>query len=126
MITPEGVKLPNGLYIYYPDLHYDTSEDRGGYVYKSRRGKINIWGGAMTENIVQAVARIVIGDQMISVNEKYRPALTVHDAIICLAPKHEKKEAMDFVLDVMGKPPEWATGLPIACEGDYADNYGDC
>ena len=126
MITPEGVKLPNGLYIYYPDLHYDTSEDRGGYVYKSRRGKINIWGGAMTENIVQAVARIVIGDQMVAVNERYRPALTVHDAIICLAPEHEKKEAMDFVLDVMGKPPEWATGLPIACEGDYADNYGDC
>ena len=55
----------------------------------------------MTENIVQAVARIVIGDQMISINERYRPALTVHDAIICLAPEHEKEEAMNFVLDVM-------------------------
>jgi hypothetical protein len=42
------------------------------------------------------------------------------------SPEHEKKVAMDFVLDVMGKPPKWATGLPIACEGDYADNYGDC
>jgi len=63
---------------------------------------------------------------MISINERYRPALTVHDAIICLAPEHEKEEAMNFVLDVMGKPPEWATGLPIACEGAYADNYGDC
>jgi len=26
----------------------------------------------------------------------------------------------------MSEPPEWAPDLPIACEGDYANNYGDC
>jgi len=29
-------------------------------------------------------------------------------------------------MEEMGRPPEWATELPIACEGDYANTYGDC
>ncbi len=29
-------------------------------------------------------------------------------------------------MKIMSEPPEWAPDLPIACEGDYADNYGDC
>jgi DNA polymerase I-like protein with 3'-5' exonuclease and polymerase domains len=126
IVDRHGIKLPNGLYIYYPELYYDTSEAKSGFVYKSRRGKVNIWGGAMTENIVQALARIVIGEQMVAINARYRPALTVHDAIICVAPESEKDEALSFLMEEMGRPPIWATELPIACEGDYANTYGDC
>ena len=125
-VTPEGLKLPNGLYIYYPELEWDTSELKGGYVYNSRRGKIGTWGGSVVENIVQALARIIIGEQMVAISHKYRPVLTVHDAIVCIAGEEEKDEALNYIMEEMSKPPDWAKDCPITCEGGYAKNYGDC
>jgi len=126
MVTPEGIKLPNGLYIYYPDLEWDTSETKSRYTYKRRHGRVGIWGGSVVENIVQALARIVIGEQMTVISHKYRPALTVHDAIVCIAADKDKDEALNYIMAEMSKPPGWAKDCPITCEGGYADNYGDC
>ena len=125
-VTHGGLKLPNGLYIYYPGLRWDTSEAKGKYVYQSRRGPVSIWGGSVVENVVQALARIVVGEQIIKVAEKYKPVLTVHDAIVCTAPKEEADEAIKYIMDVMSQAPEWAKDLPVACEGAYGGNYGDC
>lgn len=122
LVTPEGLRLPNGLYIYYPELELKD----GQYSYKSRRGRISIWGGAVTENVVQALARIVIGEQMLSIEKGYRPVLTVHDAVVCVAPKDKSQEALDFIMEKMKIAPVWAEGLPVTCEGGFADNYGDC
>jgi DNA polymerase len=124
--TPEGIKLPNGLYIKYPGLTWDTSEAKSKYVYKSRRGFISIWGGSVVENVVQALARIIIGEQMLKINEKYRPVLTVHDAVVNVIPEAEIDDAMKFIIGTMSTPPEWATTLPVACEAHFGDSYGDC
>ena len=126
-VTPKGLELPNGLLLQYPGLRYDTSTPNGGYVYKKRfGGEVSIWGGSIVENVVQALARIVIGEQMIRINERYKPVLTVHDAVVCVAAKEEKEEALKFIMDEMSKAPDWGPDLPITCEGDYASNYGDC
>ena len=125
-VTKEGIQLPNGLYLYYPDLEKDVSGPRSEFVYKSRRGKVTIWGGSIVENVVQALARIVIGEQMIAINKKYKPILTVHDAVVCVAPEEEKDIALEFMIKEMSIPPKWGKDLPITCEGGYADNYGDC
>jgi DNA polymerase I-like protein with 3'-5' exonuclease and polymerase domains len=124
--TPQGIKLPNGLYIKYPGLTWDTSEAKSKFVYKSRRGFISIWGGSVVENVVQALARIIIGEQMLKINEKYRPVLTVHDAVVNVIPEAEIDDAMKFIIDTMSTPPDWATTLPVACEAHYGDSYGDC
>ncbi len=126
LVTPKGLKLPNGLYIYYPELEWDTSELKGRYIYKSRRGKVGTWGGSIVENVVQALARIIIGEQMVAISHKYRPVLTVHDAIVCVASEKEKDEALNYIMEEMSKPPGWAKDCPITCEGAYAKNYGDC
>lgn len=126
LVTPDGIQLPNGLYIHYPQLRYDTSEDKGKYVYKSRRGTVSLWGGSVVENIVQALARIIVGEQMIKVNEKYKPVLTVHDAIVCVAHKDDKDNALKYITDVMSTPPDWGKDLPIACEAKFGDSYGQC
>jgi len=125
-VTKEGIQLPNGLYLYYPDLEKDVSGPRSEFVYKSRRGKVTVWGGSIVENVVQALARIVIGEQMIAINNKYKPILTVHDAIVCVAPEEEKDMALEFMMKEMSIPPKWGKDLPITCEGGYADNYGEC
>ena len=100
--------------------------DNNKVVYKSRKGEVNLWGGAVVENIVQALARIIVGEQMLMIKEKYRPVLTVHDAAVIVVPEHELEDALAFIVQVMSTPPRWATGLPVACEAKYGRSYGDC
>jgi DNA polymerase len=121
-ITSSGICLPNELFIRYPDLRLNDKK----YIYKSRRGVTSIWGGAMVENIVQALARIIVGEQMLKIRERYRPVLTVHDAAVMVVPKEEVDEALAFIVQVMSTPPEWAMDLPVACEAKYGESYGDC
>lgn len=123
-ITKDGILLPNGLYIRYPNLRIN---DEGKKVYDSRRGPVNIWGGAMVENIVQALARIIVGVQMIELRrEGYTPRLTVHDAAVCLAPITGIDSAIATITKVMSTAPKWAAGLPVACEAKYGLSYGHC
>jgi DNA polymerase I-like protein with 3'-5' exonuclease and polymerase domains len=126
LVTPKGIRLPNGLYIYYPGLTWDISESKSKYIYKSRRGMISIWGGSVVENVIQALARIIVGEQMLEINKKYRPVLTVHDAVVCVVLETEVDEALSFITTTMSSPPLWATGLPVACEAHHGASYGDC
>lgn len=126
LVTPEGIKLPNGLYIRYPELRWDTSEVKSKFVYKSRTGSVSIWGGSVVENVIQALARIIVGEQMIKIGEKYRPALTVHDAAVIVVPKEESVQAREYVMSIMNTPPVWGATLPVACESGMGESYGDC
>jgi DNA polymerase I-like protein with 3'-5' exonuclease and polymerase domains len=125
--TPEGILLPNNFFIHYPDIKNVTDEDeKSRIVYQSRKGEASIWGGSVVENVVQALARCVIGEQMLLIAERYRPALTVHDAVVCVVPEDEVEEANDFIIKCMNTRPKWASGLPITCESSYGRSYGEC
>jgi DNA polymerase len=80
----------------------------------------------VVENVVQALARIIVGEQMLMIREKYRPVLTVHDAAVVVVPEHDIEDALAFIVQVMSTPPAWAKGLPVACEAKYGRSYGDC
>ena len=121
-ITSLGVKLPNGLYIRYPELQRKD----GGFVYRSRKGETSLWGGTVTENVVQALARIIVGEQMLKISERYNVALTVHDAAVCVVPNDSVDKATEYITGVMNTPPVWATGLPVACEAKSSYSYGNC
>ena len=122
-ITEQGIRLPNGLHIRYPKLRKEN--DR--FIYTSRKGVVSIWGGAMVENVVQALARIIVGEQMLEIRRQgYRPVLTVHDAAVIVAHKNDVEQAVATITTVMSTPPAWATGLPVACEAKYGESYGDC
>ena len=125
LVTPKGIRLPNGLYITYPQLKWDTSEAKSKYTYKSRKGLVSIWGGSVVENVVQALARIIVGEQMIKINDTYPVVLTVHDAAVVVVEETKIDEALKFVTDIMSQPPEWGKDLPIACEAGYGVSYGE-
>jgi DNA polymerase I-like protein with 3'-5' exonuclease and polymerase domains len=63
---------------------------------------------------------------MLKIAKKYRPVLTVHDAVACIAPEGEVEEAMAYVEQCMRWTPDWAAGLPVNCEAGYGKTYGDC
>ena len=124
-VNSEGILLPNGCYIRYPKLTVEVENGKPQFIYKSRRGDIHLWGGAVVENVVQALARCIVGEQMIAINERYPVALTVHDAAVCVVPEEEVDEACRFIVECMSKTPDWAKGLPVACEAHYGYNYGE-
>jgi DNA polymerase len=126
-----GIELPNGLYVRYPNLRNETDEDGNTEtVYDTRRGRAilpnRIYGGKVIENVCQALARIVIGEQLLRVSQKYKVVMTVHDAIGCIAPEAEVEQAMEFVEKSMRVRPKWASDLPLDCEGGWGESYGTC
>ena len=122
-VTASGFLLPSGLYLNYPDLQKDSDDQ---YSYASRRGRIKIYGGKVVENICQAVARCIIGEQMLRMARKYKVALTVHDAVMVVVKEEEQEEAMKYVEECMKWRPEWAKTLPLACEIGVGKSYGEC
>jgi DNA polymerase len=126
-----GIKLPNGLYVKYPNLRHETDESgQTQMVYDTRRGRTilptKIYGGKVIENVCQALARIVIGEQLLRVAQRYKVVMTVHDAIGCIVPEADVEEGLQYVEKVMKIRPRWAPDLPLNCEGGYGNSYGDC
>jgi DNA polymerase I-like protein with 3'-5' exonuclease and polymerase domains len=119
-----GLLLPSGITMRYTNLRNDKDD---GFMYDARKNEVvRIYGGKVIENIVQALARIVIGHQMLKIAERYRVVLTVHDAVACIAPETEVLEAKRYVEECMRSAPDWAVGLPLNCESGYGRSYGDC
>jgi DNA polymerase len=136
----QGIRLPNGLYIRYPALrangsNYEYIGDARTYrkavtdrVLVGQADDLSwtkIYGGKATENIIQAMARIVISEQMAQIGQHYHVAFQVHDEIIITAPVAHATDAQKHLVGVMSTAPSWCADLPVACESGYAENYGD-
>ena len=122
-----GVLTPNGIPLRYHEIRRArNAKGQDEIVYTSRTGITSIWGGKFTENLIQHLARCVIGEQLLRVAKRYRVVLTVHDAIACIAPEAEAFEAQAYVEECMRWVPAWAEGLPLNCESGVGKNYGEC
>jgi DNA polymerase len=114
------VILPSGLPMFYTDVSAYSTENGTEYMYKTRKGLNRIYGGKVVENVCQAIARCIIGHQMILIAKKYKVVLTVHDSIVIAVRDEQADEAQMYV------KPDWADGLPITCESGTGKSYGDC
>jgi len=124
--TGYGIKLPSGLVMRYDDLQYEQGERGLEFSYKTRRGRTRIYGGKVTENVCQAIARCIMGEQMLAIAKRYKPVLTVHDSVVCCVPDDELDEARQYIEECMSTTPSWAEGMPITCESGIGKSYGDC
>jgi DNA polymerase len=126
----KGIKLPNGLYISYPSLHQYDSTMNGRPVkkwrYKDEKGFQDIYGGKLIENVVQALARIIVMLQLLKISKRYTVPLTVHDSVVAIARVEESDEALAYIEECMRWIPKWARGCPINCEAFMGANYGEC
>ena len=122
----QALIVPSGLSIFYDQLYGEQTEKGLEYSYKTRRGRTRIYGGKVIENVCQAIARCIIGEQMLKISKKYQVVLTVHDSIVCCVPDAEVAEAQAFVESCMRWTPDWAEGLPVDCESGTGKSYGDC
>jgi len=121
-VASNALKLPNGMYLQYPHLRYNNGE----FVYDSgRNGITRTHGPRLVENIVQALARIVITDQMLAIQNipGISVVLTVHDEIIALGSDKNADETLATIMAIMKQPPAWCTELPLDAEGAYSKIY---
>jgi DNA polymerase len=121
-----AILLPNGLRLHYHDLKYDNNEWTYTYAGKPKR----LYGGALLENIVQALARIVVMDAAARLRTKLamydvQLALQVHDELVYVVPEEVAAVCEKIALDEMSTRPSWAPTLPLAAEASYGKSYGD-
>lgn len=141
----EGVHLPNGMLLRYNNLSWRQKDDhnggkikKDGWYYDTRYGAVSLYGGKLIENIVQALARIVVFNQMCKIDQKlrkfddrakgvrYKVTFTVHDEIISCCPTPAAKKVQAMMEACMKVVPKWAEGLPITCESEIGQSYGEC
>jgi DNA polymerase I-like protein with 3'-5' exonuclease and polymerase domains len=136
----QRIILPNGLWINYPALRRTTRNYE--YINDARvyrdylRAKVageptdelswtKLYGGKVVENITQAVARIVVTEQMNKIARRYPVVLQVHDEVVCVVPEAQADDCKTYMMEVMTTPPKWAPTLPVACEAEVGYSYGD-
>ena len=117
------IELPNGMKLLYPDLRYEKDDKgRSQAVYGPHATKL--YAGKITNNITQALARIVMTDGMLRVAKKYPIAGTVHDELIAVVPDDEVVDAKTWVLAQMTMEPPYMKGIPLDADGGAHRRYG--
>ena len=116
-------ELPNGMKLLYPNLRPEPDgKGRTQWVYGERATKL--YAGKVTNNVTQALARIVMTDGMLRVSKKYPIAGTVHDELIAVVPDDEVVDAKTWVLAQMTMEPKYMPGIPLAADGGAHRRYG--
>lgn len=122
------ILLPSGRKLFYPKPH--LRENQFGSMQMHYKGInqtskkweiIPTYGGKLTENIVQAIARDCLTETLLRVKQKgWQVVFHVHDEIILDAPKFVSLEDVERV---MGEPIPWAPGLILKAAGFVSDYY---
>lgn len=102
----------------YSGIVQDTKKIKSGWA------EIDTYGGKLTENIVQAIARDLLGNSMLNIqSEGFQIVMHVHDEVISEIPVESKKEHYDAMVSVMEQIPDWAEGLPLKADGYITPFY---
>ena len=91
----------------YPNLRYHA----GQFLYNTEREMIRTHGPRVTENVVQALARLVITDQMLEIQAlpEVDIVLQVHDEIIAIGSEHNADATMNKIIEIMRTAPNGVT-----------------
>lgn len=123
------IALPSGRKLYYPKptikenqfgkpaIHYQGMEQG-----KKKWAQIGTYGGKLTENIVQAIARDCLAMALKRVSDAgFNIVMHVHDEIIA---EHEKMPGtLEYMNALLAQPIPWAPGLLLKGDGFMSDFY---
>lgn len=124
------VTLPSGRAIYYPRAavvtEYTARGEREQVQYEGlnqvtkKREKIRTYGGKLTENVVQAIARDILGEVLLRARAADLPVVFhIHDEIVVEAPRDR---ALEEVCELFNRAPWWCPDLPLRGAG-YSTPY---
>lgn len=124
------LRLPSGRTLVYRNTRWEDyvvkDSTTGEPIYKSgwrydeprSKNRIGTYGGRLAENVTQAVARDVLAEALVRLDEQGYPVVAhVHDEILV------EGEDLTGVVETMKVPPFWSSGLPIDAVGEVVDRY---
>jgi DNA polymerase len=122
------IQLPSGRKLYYakPFLkENDFGKQALHYWGMDQQTKkwtvLSTYGGKLTENVVQAIARDCLAESLIRLEQAgFETVLHVHDEV---GIEVGRPEDLDRVLEIMGQPIPWAPGLPLKADGFVTKFY---
>lgn len=134
--------LPDGTYMYYPDLRYAEKDDPNeqgcewsySRIWKGHKVRKKIYGGKLVENITQHVARLFVSDALLRLDElRYQNGervfdivFSVHDELVVLFDERlDENWVRDTLTWAMTTNPAWAPDIPLACEIGIGYNYAE-
>lgn len=113
-----NLQLPSTRILRYPDAHITRSK-------KIKWAHGYLWGGSITENIIQAIARDIFAEGILRVEGKKLASIVLHshDEIVTMLPSKNSQKHLDKVMKEFCIVPEWAAGLPLDAEGELSEHY---
>ena len=125
------IQLPSGRLLCYRSMTTGTNRfGNGSLKYRGVNSTTNQWGwietygGKLTENIVQAIARDCLAHTLLALDRNgYPTVFHVHDEVVCEVPKEEGPEALKRIQKIFADVPDWAEGLPLKGAGYVTDYY---
>ena len=124
VVERNRILLPSGLYLNYHRLRYEN----GNWVFEYGGITKKIYGGAMLENIIQALARICNMDAAVRIRNRIGRCmqLQVHDELVYVVPDEVAKAVKAIVMEEMRRPPSWGPDIPLDVEANTGRSYGEC
>lgn len=120
------IQLPNGRKIAYvsPEI-VDGKICFMGLNQTTRQWQVvETWGGKITENVIQAIARDCLCGTLLKLEEcGYNPVMHVHDEVICEVPEDVGNKCLEGLEAIMGKSPAWAPDLVLTADGFISKYY---
>lgn len=117
------LELPSGNL-----LRYRRITALGGYTGEIMRGgnyvRSKLYGGLLTENLTQSMARDVFADMWARILDRgVRIVMTVHDELVAECDEADAEGVLAIMMEEMSVAPSWAPGLPVAAEGKVTNTY---
>jgi len=84
----------------------------------------HLWGGHLTENVVQAISRDILWEAIWALEcGGNHVALHVHDELIAHVDKGAGEHVLQLAIQYLSTPPGWGPDLPLAAEGLITERY---
>ena len=121
--------LPSGRQLFYPNARcVDGKISYYGIDQTNKKwSRTSLYGGKITENAVQAIARDILceglkgvsvyGHSLKNIPGFFNVVMHIHDELVIEVPGHvEEAYATGIVHNIMTKTPDWAPGLVLKCD----------
>lgn len=125
-----SVELASGRVLKYGRLRQMKDSRTGKFRYvgkimrQGRKMDVGLWGGIITENASQGLARDIFSDMMVRVEAAgYDVVMHVHDELVVEVDSDKAELALSEIVKIMSTPPEWIPDIPLSAEGKVMNVY---
>lgn len=127
-VCGQHIFAPNAAGLDYSNLRCTQEIDKWGkprnsFYTETRKGKKNMHGGILTQNVIELMSRMLLASSMLKIATAYKIVTCSHDEIVYLAKTEEADLALEFGLTIMKTAPAWCAGIPLDAEGGYDVRY---